>query len=71
MRTDTNECGSNENAMPAKQRALVLQGGGTLGAYEAGVLEVLCKKISEEDEENNYYSLGGDLHEDQEENKGE
>jgi len=27
--------------------------------------------IGEEDEENNYYSLGGDLHEDQEENKGE
>ena len=27
--------------------------------------------IGEEDEENNYYSLGGDLHENQEENKGE
>jgi hypothetical protein len=27
--------------------------------------------IGEEDEENNYYSLGGDLHESQEENKGE
>ena len=27
--------------------------------------------IGEEDEENNYYSLGGDLHEGQEENKGE
>jgi len=27
--------------------------------------------IGEEDEENNYYSLGGDLHESQEENKGD
>lgn len=27
--------------------------------------------IGEEDEENNFYSLGGDLHESQEENKGE
>ena len=29
------------------------------------------EKIGEEDEENNYYSLGGDNHENQEENKGE
>jgi len=29
------------------------------------------KLIGEEDEENNYYSLGGDLHESQEENKGD
>ncbi len=29
------------------------------------------ERIGEEDEENNYYSLGGDLHESQEENKGE
>lgn len=33
-------------------RALVLQGGGALGAYEAGVLKVLCKKLHEEDKEN-------------------
>lgn len=38
---------------PRRQRALVLQGGGTLGAYEAGVIEVLCKKLSEEDKEKN------------------
>jgi predicted acylesterase/phospholipase RssA len=42
-----------ESSKPTKQRALVLQGGGTLGAYEAGVLEILCKKLSEEDKENN------------------
>ena len=29
------------------------------------------ENIGDEDEENNYYSLGGDLHESQEENKGE
>ena len=29
------------------------------------------ERIGEEDEENNYYSLGGDLHESQEESKGE
>jgi predicted patatin/cPLA2 family phospholipase len=29
------------NEIPAKQRALVLQGGGALGAYEAGVFDVL------------------------------
>lgn len=33
--------------MSFRQRALVLQGGGALGAYEAGVLKVLCKKIIE------------------------
>ena len=33
--------------IPNKQRAIVLQGGGALGAYEAGVLTVLCKKIGE------------------------
>jgi hypothetical protein len=31
----------------------------------------LNEQIGEEDEENNYYSLGGDNHESQEENKGE
>jgi NTE family protein len=44
---------SSQSANPPKQRALVLQGGGTLGAYEAGVLEVLCKKLTEDDKESN------------------
>ncbi|MGH9977087.1 MAG: patatin-like phospholipase family protein, partial [Nitrososphaeraceae archaeon] len=35
---------------PNRQKALVLQGGGALGAYEAGVLGVLCKKLAEEDD---------------------
>ena len=33
-----------------RQRALVLQGGGALGAYEVGVLKVLCKKLIEDTE---------------------
>ena len=36
---------SNHN----KQRALVLQGGGALGAYEVGAIKGLCKKLSEKD----------------------
>src|SRR5919112_3032967 len=43
---------SKDNKTARSQRALVLQGGGTLGAYEAGVLKVLCKKLMERDNEN-------------------
>jgi NTE family protein len=32
-----------------QQRALVLGGGGAVGAYQAGVLKVLCKRLIEED----------------------
>jgi predicted acylesterase/phospholipase RssA len=38
---------SNQD-MSYRQRALVLQGGGALGAYEAGALKVLCKKLIED-----------------------
>jgi NTE family protein len=38
--------------IPATQRALVLQGGGALGAYEAGVFKALYEKITKEDNEN-------------------
>jgi NTE family protein len=34
------------------QRALVLQGGGALGAYEAGVLNILSRNLRMEDKEN-------------------
>jgi predicted acylesterase/phospholipase RssA len=37
---------SNNNDVPENQRALVLQGGGALGAYEAGALTVLCKELT-------------------------
>jgi NTE family protein len=38
---------SKDHNIPDEQRALVLQGGGALGAYEVGVLNVLCKKLFE------------------------
>jgi NTE family protein len=41
----------NEN-VPKIQRALVLQGGGALGAYEAGVLNILTRNLRMEDKEN-------------------
>jgi NTE family protein len=48
--------------IPKKQRALVLQGGVALGAYEAGVIETLCKEISEQiksdnDENQNIFDI--------------
>jgi len=44
------------NKKPTKQRGLVLQGGGALGAYEAGVLYVLCKRLHR-DKVNDYRPL--------------
>ncbi|MGA9168992.1 MAG: patatin-like phospholipase family protein, partial [Nitrososphaeraceae archaeon] len=38
---------NNNISIPDIQRALVLQGGGALGAYEAGVLKVLCDTLIE------------------------
>jgi NTE family protein len=43
---------NNSNSLPKIQRALVLQGGGTLGAYEAGVLKILCKYFTGQDKKN-------------------
>jgi len=43
---------SNSNNKQRPQRALVLQGGGTLGAYEAGVIKVLCENLMQQDREN-------------------
>jgi NTE family protein len=34
-----------------KQRALILSGGGALGAYQVGALETLCKRLTQEDKE--------------------
>ncbi|MGB7960115.1 MAG: patatin-like phospholipase family protein [Nitrososphaeraceae archaeon] len=34
-------------------RALVLQGGGSLGAYEVGVYKALCEQLTEQDKNNN------------------
>src|ERR671912_286151 len=40
---------SLKNTIPQKQRALVLQGGGALGAYEAGAITVLCEHLTDLD----------------------
>ena len=40
---------SLKNTIPQKQRALVLQGGGALGAYEAGAITVLCEHLTDVD----------------------
>ena len=40
---------SLEESKPKRQRALVLQGGGEVGAYEVGVLKFLSKKLTEEE----------------------
>ena len=37
--------------IPDTQRALVLQGGGSLGAYEAGVYQALYERITNKDRE--------------------
>jgi NTE family protein len=39
----------NRNKIPEKARALVLQGGGSLGAYEAGAYRALYEKLSKKD----------------------
>jgi NTE family protein len=35
----------SHNKVPKKQRALVFQGGGALGAYDTGVFQALYEKI--------------------------
>ena len=35
----------NKHSIPQVQRALVLQGGGALGAYQAGAFKCLYEKI--------------------------
>ncbi len=40
----------SQEFVPKKQRALVFQGGGSLGAYEAGVFQALYENITKEDE---------------------
>src|SRR5215203_4924444 len=45
------------NDIHRKQRALVLQGGGALGAYESGVLTVLCKELAHEYREGSLFDI--------------
>jgi NTE family protein len=43
---------STKKDVPQRQRALVLQGGGALGAYESGALNVLCEHLINQDKGN-------------------
>jgi NTE family protein len=43
---------SNDNVVPKKQRALILGGGGALGAYEAGAINAFCNNLVERDKKN-------------------
>jgi NTE family protein len=42
-----------DNNVPKLQRALVLQGGGALGAYESGAITVLCEYLTDENKRDN------------------
>lgn len=42
---------SNRRNVPTKERALVLQGGGSLGAYEAGAYKALYEWLSKKDKD--------------------
>ncbi len=46
-------CMSKRKIQPEKHRALVLQGGGSLGAYEAGVYQALYEKLTKDDDDDN------------------
>ena len=39
-----------ENSSNPTQRALILQGGGALGAYEVGALQEFCRSLALEDD---------------------
>lgn len=43
---------SSNSIIPKRQRALVLGGGGALGAYQLGVLKILSRRLIEEDKKN-------------------
>jgi NTE family protein len=49
--TDNNNTNKN-NKMKKKMRVLVLQGGGAIGAFQAGAFKALYEKITREDKEN-------------------
>jgi len=50
MSTDNINQSNDINTERMSQRALVLQGGVALGAYEAGVVKTLSDKVTIEDE---------------------
>jgi len=42
---------------PAKQRALILQGGGALGAYDAGVFQAIYENFERKDENKHLFDI--------------
>src|SRR5215469_2276339 len=40
---------SSSKAIPKKQTALILGGGGALGAYEAGAIKAICNNLLEQE----------------------
>lgn len=50
--TIDNALSKDKNKKTGTQRALVLQGGGALGAYDAGVFQAIYNKLSKEDKQN-------------------
>jgi NTE family protein len=48
---NTPATGKGIDSVPEKERALVLQGGGSLGAYEAGAYKAIYQALSKEDDE--------------------
>jgi NTE family protein len=52
--------GNGTNKEHERQRALVLQGGGALGAYEVGVIKTLYKHIVKEDQKTGCNNRNGD-----------
>jgi NTE family protein len=51
-RAEENAVSKDTNDKTGRQRALVLQGGGALGAYDVGVFRALYDKLSKEDKQN-------------------
>ena len=45
------------NKVPQKQRALVFQGGGALGAYDVGVFQALYEKIGKKEGLDNLFDI--------------
>jgi hypothetical protein len=47
MNISVHKDGNNNIEIPHKQRALILQDGGALGAFETRAFKTLCDKIKE------------------------
>lgn len=62
---------ADDDGDPLNEESILHDMAGSDLDVPGGAMDDADEAIGEEDEENNYYSLGGDNHENQEENKGE